>query len=92
MLLEGRTAVVYGGAGAMGGAVSRRFAAEGALVFLAGRTRETLEAVAEEIRAAGGRAEPARVEAHDPSSVDEHLERVVRSTGRLSPRPPPPVG
>ena len=39
MLLEGRTAVVYGGAGSVGGAVARAFAGEGARVFLAGRTR-----------------------------------------------------
>ncbi|HJW59659.1 MAG TPA: SDR family NAD(P)-dependent oxidoreductase, partial [Actinomycetota bacterium] len=43
MLLEGRNAVVYGGGGAIGGAVARAFAREGARVFLAGRTRERLE-------------------------------------------------
>ena len=39
MLLEGKNAVVYGGGGAIGGAVARAFAREGARVFLAGHTR-----------------------------------------------------
>jgi 3-oxoacyl-[acyl-carrier protein] reductase len=46
MLLEKRTAIIYGGGGALGGAVAKAFAREGATVHLAGRTRETLEKVA----------------------------------------------
>ena len=47
-------AIIYGGGGAVGGAVARTFAREGASVFLAGRTCETLESVAGGIEAAGG--------------------------------------
>jgi NADP-dependent 3-hydroxy acid dehydrogenase YdfG len=54
MLLEDKTAVIYGGAGAIGSAVARAFAREGAAVFLAGRTLERLEEVAKDIRSAGG--------------------------------------
>jgi 3-oxoacyl-[acyl-carrier protein] reductase len=46
MLLQDRTAIVYGGGGSIGGAVARAFAREGARVFLAGRTRSRLESVA----------------------------------------------
>ncbi len=46
MLLERKVAIVYGGAGAIGSAVARVFAAEGASVHLVGRTREPLERVA----------------------------------------------
>jgi NAD(P)-dependent dehydrogenase (short-subunit alcohol dehydrogenase family) len=53
MLLENKNAVIYGGGGSVGGAVARAFAREGAQVFLAGRTPAKLEAVAEQIRAAG---------------------------------------
>jgi NAD(P)-dependent dehydrogenase (short-subunit alcohol dehydrogenase family) len=42
MLLEGKTAIVYGAAGAVGGAVSRALAREGARVFLCGRTPQSL--------------------------------------------------
>ena len=54
MLLEDKTAVVYGGAGSMGGATARAFARHGARVFLAGRTLATLERVATSITGAGG--------------------------------------
>jgi NAD(P)-dependent dehydrogenase (short-subunit alcohol dehydrogenase family) len=53
MLLESKIAIVYGGAGAIGSAVARTFAAEGASVHLAGRTREPLEHVATGITEAG---------------------------------------
>jgi 3-oxoacyl-[acyl-carrier protein] reductase len=42
MMLEGRNAIVYGGGGSIGGAMAKAFAAEGARVFLAGRTGATL--------------------------------------------------
>ena len=83
MLLEGKTAVIYGGAGAMGGAVARAFAREGANVFLAGRTLATLDAVAEEIVAAGGAAETAQLDAHDPHAVESHADAVARQAGSI---------
>ena len=49
MLLEGKNAVVYGGGGKVGGAVTRTFAREGARVFLARRTITTLDEVAQDI-------------------------------------------
>lgn len=63
MLLEEKNAVIHGGGGSIGGAVARAFAREGAKVLLAGRTRTTLEEVAEEIRFAGGVAETAEIDA-----------------------------
>jgi 3-oxoacyl-[acyl-carrier protein] reductase len=77
VLLEGKNAVIYGGGGAIGGAVARAFAREGARVFLAGRTRSKLDAVAEEIRATGGAAETAEVDALDAAAVDEHADAVA---------------
>jgi 3-oxoacyl-[acyl-carrier protein] reductase len=53
VLLEGENAVVCGAGGAIGGAVARAFAREGATVFLAGRTLRALDAVAKEITDAG---------------------------------------
>jgi 3-oxoacyl-[acyl-carrier protein] reductase len=59
MLLEDKNAVIYGGGGAIGGAVAREFSREGAHVFLVGRTYESLKTVANDIEAAGGSAEVA---------------------------------
>ena len=39
MLLQDKVAVIYGAGGAIGGAVARAFAAEGARVYLTGRAR-----------------------------------------------------
>ena len=77
MLLANKTAVIYGGGGSIGGAVARAFGREGARVFLAGRTQETLDAVAGDIRAAGGAVETALVDALDERSVDEHAEAIA---------------
>jgi NAD(P)-dependent dehydrogenase (short-subunit alcohol dehydrogenase family) len=81
MLLEGKNAIVYGAAGSIGGAVSRAFAKEGATVHLAGRTRETLDALAAEIASEGGSAEVAVVDALEESQVDEHADRVAGQGG-----------
>jgi short chain dehydrogenase len=72
MLLEGKVAVIYGAGGPIGGAVARTFAREGARVFLAGRTKEKLDAVAEDIRANGGVTETAVVDALDAQAVDAY--------------------
>ncbi|PWT77223.1 MAG: short-chain dehydrogenase [Chloroflexi bacterium] len=82
MLLEQKTAVIYG-AGAIGGAVARAFAREGAHVFLTGRSLAPLEAVARDIAGAGGAVETALVDAQDGQSVTRHLEAVVSKAGRL---------
>jgi 3-oxoacyl-[acyl-carrier protein] reductase len=83
MLLENRNAVIYGGGGRLGGAVARAFAREGATVHLVGRTRSTLDKVADDIRAAGGAAETAQVDAFDEERVDEHAKSVVADAGSL---------
>lgn len=83
MLLDGKNAVIYGGGGSIGGAVARAFAREGATVFLAGRTLARLAAVAEQIRAAGGRAEVAELDALDARAVDEHADEIARRAGSL---------
>jgi 3-oxoacyl-[acyl-carrier protein] reductase len=83
MLLDGRNTIIYGGGGAIGGAIARAFAREGARVFLAGRTRATLDEVAEDIRKNGGRAEAAVLDALDESAVDAHADTVARDGGSI---------
>jgi NAD(P)-dependent dehydrogenase (short-subunit alcohol dehydrogenase family) len=83
MLLEGKSAVIYGGGGAIGGAVARAFAREGARVFLAGRTRTKLDAVARDIASAGGRAEAADVDALDERAVEAHADAVAAMAGGI---------
>lgn len=81
MLLEGRNAVIYGGAGTIGRAVARAFAREGAHVHLVGRTAASLEEAAQAIRAGGGTADTAVVDALDEKAVDEHADAVAAAGG-----------
>jgi 3-oxoacyl-[acyl-carrier protein] reductase len=83
MLLEQKTSVIYGAGGTIGGAMARAFAREGARVFLAGRTRPKLDALAEEIRSAGGTAEAAVVDALDERAVDTYVDGVAERAGGL---------
>jgi 3-oxoacyl-[acyl-carrier protein] reductase len=83
VLLDGKNTVIYGGAGAIGSAVARTFAREGAPVFLAGRTQSTLDAVADEIRAAGGEAHGTALDALDERAVDEFADDVAARAGGI---------
>lgn len=73
MLLENKTAVIYAAGGAIGAAVARAFAREGATLFLTGRDVAKVDAVAAEI---GGVAGTARVDTLDESAVEEHLDAI----------------
>jgi len=83
MKLKNKVAVIYGAGGAIGGAVARAFAREGAKLFLAGRHRAPVEAVAKEIVSAEGLAEAAEVDALDEQAVDRHLQSVIDKAGRV---------
>jgi NAD(P)-dependent dehydrogenase (short-subunit alcohol dehydrogenase family) len=82
MMLKNKVAVIYGAGGAIGGAVARAFAGEGAKLFLTGRHRAPVEAVAKDIVAAGGSADAAEVDALDEQAVDKHLQSVIDKAGR----------
>jgi len=81
--LAGRVAIIHGGGGAIGGAVARAFAQDGARVFLAGRTAASLERVALGLRAAGFEADVAVVDALDEQAVDAHADEVATRAGGI---------
>jgi NAD(P)-dependent dehydrogenase (short-subunit alcohol dehydrogenase family) len=83
MLLQDKVAVIYGAGGAIGGAVARAFASEGTTLFLTGRQRAPVDAVAKDIVAAGGSAEAAAVDALDEQAIDQHLRSVTDKAGRV---------
>lgn len=83
MLLENKVCVIYGAGGAIGGAMARGFAREGARVFLSGRTQSKLDRVADDIRSSDGRAETAVVDALDQAQVNTYLDSVVAAAGQV---------
>ena len=82
-LLDGKTAIIYGGGGQLGRGVAQTFAREGATVFLVGRTEATLRSAADEVTSVGGRAHVAVVDCLDQRAVEAHAASVVDQTGRI---------
>lgn len=83
MMLQNKTASIYGAGGSLGGAVARAFAREGARLLLSGRNLESVESVAAGIRAAGGDAEAAELDALDRDAVDAYVDGIARRHGML---------
>lgn len=83
MLLDDKVIVVYGAGGAIGDAVARACAREGARLFLTGRRRAPVEALAGAVASAGGYAEAEEVNALDEPAIDAHLNSVVDRVGRI---------
>jgi NAD(P)-dependent dehydrogenase (short-subunit alcohol dehydrogenase family) len=80
--LAGRTAVVVGGTGVLGGALAEGLARAGAFVIVAGRGADRGEARVAAIRAAGGAGAFVSVDAVDRLSVRALLEAAINARGR----------
>ncbi|MEU9831952.1 SDR family oxidoreductase [Streptosporangium sp. NPDC048047] len=76
--LDGKTAVVTGANSGIGLASARRFAAEGAYVFITGRRQEALDAAVAEI---GANVTGVRVDVSDLADLDR-LYAVIAEQGR----------
>ena len=78
-----RAALVVGAGDATGGAIARRFAAEGFHVVAVRRTAEALAPLVEDIRAAGGQSEGWACDARKEEQVVALFERIEREIGPL---------
>ena len=83
MLLDDKVVVIYGASGAIGSTVARAFAREGAILYLTGRHKAPVEALAKEIQADGEFARAAEVDALDEKAIDKHLQSVIDKEGRI---------
>ncbi|WP_265921192.1 2-hydroxycyclohexanecarboxyl-CoA dehydrogenase [Cupriavidus nantongensis] len=79
--LEGKTVIVTGGGGGIGGATCLRFARAGAAVGVLDLNLEAGERVAAQIREAGGRALAVRCDITDRASVDAAVAAVEQELG-----------
>ena len=81
--LKKKHAIVFGAGGSIGAEVAKEFAAEGAEVFLAGRTKSNVGEVARQIVTAGGRAHAAVIDAMDDVQVDQYVDRIAQQAGSV---------
>lgn len=83
MTLRGKVAIVTGGAQGIGGAIARRFAAEGAQVVIADVAAETAQANVARIEAAGGKARFQATDVADEAQVERLFQVALETYGRL---------
>jgi NAD(P)-dependent dehydrogenase (short-subunit alcohol dehydrogenase family) len=83
LILTGKVAIVTGGAQGIGGAIARRFAAEGALVVIADVAAETARENLARIEAAGGTALFHETDVADESHVEGLFQLTLDAYGRL---------
>ncbi|RYY57513.1 MAG: SDR family oxidoreductase [Chitinophagaceae bacterium] len=76
-MLKGKNAVIYGVSDSLGGAVAKAFAEQGATVYVTNHRIEPAEKIAKEIKAAGGVAIVAQVDALDHKAVNDHLAELT---------------
>ena len=86
--LSGRTALVTGAGGHLGGAMVRALAGAGARIYLAGRSLAPLETLAAELNdtrtaEAGASAQVLQMDVTDAASVEVGLARITEESGRL---------
>ena len=81
--LENKTAVIFGAAGEVGSAVAKELAAQGARLFLSGRTKAPVQELAQAISSRGETAAAAEVDALDEDAVTSYLDDVVAAAGRI---------
>jgi peroxisomal 2,4-dienoyl-CoA reductase len=82
-LFDGQVALVTGGGSGIGRGIADTLAALGAHVVLASRKQERVDAAADEIRAAGGRASGVSVDVRDPERVQQMVAEVRDAHGRI---------
>jgi len=81
MKIRGTLALITGASGGIGAATAREMAAAGAKVILLARTQSKLEAVADEIRSAGGQAYVYPCDLGDSNAVAASAERIKADVG-----------
>lgn len=83
MRLNGKSALVTGAGGGLGGAIARRFAAEGASVLCTDRELAKAEATVAAIEKAGGNASALPADVADAADCEAQVAETVSRYGRI---------
>jgi 7-alpha-hydroxysteroid dehydrogenase len=81
--LDGKVAIVTGAGRGIGAAIARTYADAGANVVLAARTKQQLDEVAADIRAAGREAVVIPCDVNDNEAVEQIAAQAVADLGRI---------
>lgn len=81
--LENKIAIITGGNSGIGEATAKLFAEQGATVVITARREKELERVAQEIRAAGGKADWIAGDVRVSADVDHVVDETVKRYGRV---------
>jgi 7-alpha-hydroxysteroid dehydrogenase len=81
--LKGKVALITGGGRGIGATIARKYSEAGADVAITARTASEVEAVAAEIRAAGGRALPIAADLYDANQLAGIVEKTVGEFGGI---------
>ena len=83
MLVKDKVAIVTGGSRGLGKAIAMALVKEGAKVSIWGRTQETLEKAAQELRAGGGEVLPIRTDVSDSAQVNSSVQQVLDKWSKI---------
>lgn len=83
MILKGKSAVIFGAGGSLGGAVARAFSQAGANLFLSGRTLPSVQKVVDEIKLSGGSAEAEAVDALSEETINDYLHSIIQKGNQV---------
>ena len=81
--LDGKTAIITGGAGGLGIAMVKQYAEAGANVVVASRNLNNCQKIVDEVNAEGGNALAISVDITASEQVDSMIEETVKEYGAL---------
>lgn len=83
MRFEGKTALITGAASGMGLVASQEMAKEGAIVYMIDINKERVNALSQEIIAAGGRAVPCPCDVREYDQIQAIADQCLRDEGHI---------